>query len=68
MTTQNNMSPHQNKMKLKVIQILFLIIQSLLITQKSSTDFLLLFALIIRPNNAIRFRNVMVKTKTSHNK
>ena len=62
------MSPHQNKMKLKVIQILFLIIQSLLITQKSSTDFLLLFALIIRPNNAIRFRNVMVKTKTSHNK
>ena len=62
------MSPHQNKMKLKVIQILFLIIQSLLITQKSSTDFLLLFALIIRPNNAIRFRNVMVKIKTSHNK
>ena len=62
------MSPHQNKMKLKVIQILFLIIQSLRITQKSSTEFLLLFALIIRPNNAIRFRNVLVKIKTSHNK
>ena len=62
------MSPHQNKMKLKVIQILFLITQSLLITQKSSTEFLLLFALIIRPNNAIRLRNVLVKIKTSHNK
>ena len=62
------MSPHQNKMKLKVIQILFLITQSLLITRKSSTEFLLLFALIIRPNNAIRFRNVLVKIKTSHNK
>ena len=55
------MSPHQNKMKLKVIQILFLITQSLLITRKSSTEFLLLFALIIRPNNAIRFRNVLEK-------
>ena len=62
------MSPHQNKMKLKVIQILFLITQSLLITRKSSTEFLLLFALIIRPNNAIRFRNVLVKIKASHNK
>ena len=62
------MSPHQNKMKLKVIQILFLITQSLLNTRKSSTEFLLLFALIIRPNNAIRFRNVLVKIKTSHNK
>ena len=62
------MSPHQNKMKLKVIQILFLITRSLLITRKSSTEFLLLFALIIRPNNAIRFRNVLVKIKTSHNK
>ena len=62
------MSPHQNKMKLKVIQILFLITHSRLITRKSSTEFLLLFALIIRPNNAIRFRNVLVKIKTSHNK